>query len=73
MQQVPNPTNMYLESFHKILKHIYLDGKKVRRLDKSIKYALMKLTRDSYFKRLTKVSKNALNRKSKKNTLKSQI
>ncbi|KAL4083302.1 hypothetical protein QTP88_028631 [Uroleucon formosanum] len=51
-------TNMFLESFHKILKHIYLEGKKIRRLDKSIN-ALMKLTRDGYFKRLTKVSKNA--------------
>lgn len=51
-------TNMYLESFHKILKHIYLNGKKVRRLDKSIN-AVMKLTQDTYFKRLTQVSKNA--------------
>lgn len=36
-------TNMYLESFHKILKHIYLEGKRVKRLDKTI-HALIKFS-----------------------------
>ncbi|XP_050507538.1 uncharacterized protein LOC126885154 [Diabrotica virgifera virgifera] len=46
-------TNMYLESMHKTLKHVYLEGKKVRRLDRCIS-ALMKLVRDKLFDRLTK-------------------
>lgn len=50
-------TNMYLEAFHKVLKHIYLEGKQVKRLDKSIN-AVMKLARDSFFKRLIKLAKN---------------
>lgn len=33
-------TNIYLESFHKILKHIYLEGKRVKRLDKTITHLL---------------------------------
>jgi len=49
-------TNMYLESFHKILKLIYLEGKRVKRLDKTI-HALMKFSRDSLYKRLIKLSK----------------
>jgi hypothetical protein len=48
---------MYLESFHKVLKHIYLIGKRVKRLDKTIN-ALMKYSRDSLYKRLIKLSKN---------------
>lgn len=50
-------TNMYLESMHKTLKHIYLEGKKAKRLDKSIN-ALMNFTRDKLFQRLIKISKN---------------
>jgi len=50
-------TNMYLESFHKVLKHIYLEGKRVKRLDKTIN-ALNKYSRDSQYKRLIKLSKN---------------
>jgi len=58
-------TNMYLESYHKVLKHIYLEGKKCKRIDKTIN-AVMKLARDSMFKRLIKVAKNALNYKIRK-------
>ena len=58
-------TNMYLESYHKVLKHIYLEGKKCKRIDKTIN-AVMKLARDSMFKRLIKVAKNASNSKSRK-------
>lgn len=50
-------TNMYLESLNKTLKHIYLEGKKVKRLQKTIN-AVMKFTRDSIFQRLIKLSKN---------------
>lgn len=58
-------TNMYLESLHKILKYIYLEGRKVKRLDKSIN-AVMKLARDSFFKRLIRLSKNSPSEKTKK-------
>lgn len=50
-------TNMYLESFHKVLKHIYLEGRKIKRLDKTIS-AVIKIARDSLFKRLIKLTKN---------------
>lgn len=49
-------TNMYLESFHKILKYIYLEGKKTKRLDKGI-HALIKLVRDKTVERLIKLTK----------------
>lgn len=58
-------TNMYLESYHKILKHTYLEGKKCKRIDKTIN-AVMKLARDSMFKRLIKIAKNASNSKTRK-------
>lgn len=58
-------TNMYLESLHKVLKYIYLDGKKVRRLDKTLD-ALVRLTRDYFFKRLIKISKKARTQKTEK-------
>lgn len=51
---------MYLESFHKVLKHIkhiYLERKRVKRLDKTIN-AFMKYSRDTLCKRLIKLSKN---------------
>jgi len=50
-------TNMYLESFYKILKHIYLEGRKVKRLDKTIN-ALMKICRYSVYERLIHLAKN---------------
>lgn len=58
-------TNIYLESYHKILKHTYLEGKKCKRIDKTIN-AVMKLARDSMFKRLIKIAKNASNSKTRK-------
>ncbi|XP_067132764.1 uncharacterized protein [Centruroides vittatus] len=51
--------NMYVESFHKILKHICLQGKKGKRLDRVI-YALMRFTRDKLFDRLHKTIKGKL-------------
>jgi len=56
---------MYLKSFHKILKHIYLVGKKVKRLDKTIN-AVLKLARDSFYKRLIKIAKNSPTEKFKR-------
>uniref|UniRef100_A0A6M2DPT9 Putative mudr-1x sp n=1 Tax=Xenopsylla cheopis TaxID=163159 RepID=A0A6M2DPT9_XENCH len=50
-------TNMYLESFHKIFKYFYLNGKCSKRLDKTI-HALMKYTRDACLNRLTRILKN---------------
>ncbi|GFR28208.1 uncharacterized protein TNCT_436111 [Trichonephila clavata] len=49
-------TNIYLESFHKVLRHIYLEGKKMKRIDKTLN-ALMKLTKDKIFEKLCNVSK----------------
>ena len=46
-------TNMYVESFHRVLKHVYLKGRVNKRLDKFI-YILLKLARD---KRLIKFEK----------------
>ncbi|XP_025415308.1 uncharacterized protein LOC112687015 [Sipha flava] len=57
-------TNMYLESFHKVLKH-YLEGKKCQRLDKIIN-SVMKINRDIILKRLIKISKNVMTSKEKK-------
>ncbi|KAF6206447.1 hypothetical protein GE061_017680 [Apolygus lucorum] len=45
-------TNMFLESVHKILKYYYLDGKKVKRLDKGL-IAILKFTRDKLISRLS--------------------
>jgi len=58
-------TNMYLESFHKVLKYICLEGKRVKRLDKTIN-ALIKYSRDCLYKRLIKLSKNILTEKKSK-------
>lgn len=46
--------NMSLESFHIVLNYFYLDGKKVKRLDKSIHQLLMFL-RDKTVERIIKV------------------
>jgi hypothetical protein len=44
-------TNMNLENMHKVLKHIYFCGKKVKKMDKAI-IVLMKFIRDKLFDRL---------------------
>ncbi|XP_069582362.1 uncharacterized protein [Ranitomeya imitator] len=49
-------TNMYLESFHRVFKHMYLEGKKIKRLDKCVS-ALMKFTRNKMFERLIRKPK----------------
>ncbi|KAJ8914302.1 hypothetical protein NQ315_011287 [Exocentrus adspersus] len=54
-------TNMHLESMHRTLKHCYLDGKVVKRLDKGL-YAVLKLIRDKTVERLIKKTKGKNNR-----------
>ena len=49
-------TNMYVESFHKVLKYIYLKGKINKRMDRCI-YVLMKYCRDKAFNRILKLEK----------------
>uniref|UniRef100_A0A6P7H660 Uncharacterized protein LOC114347558 n=1 Tax=Diabrotica virgifera virgifera TaxID=50390 RepID=A0A6P7H660_DIAVI len=49
-------TNMHIESFHKVLKYFYLDGKKVKRLDKSI-HKLLEYVRDKTVERIIKLTR----------------
>lgn len=49
-------TNMHLESMHRALKYFYFDGKKIKRLDKSINM-LLKFIRDKAIERLIKITK----------------
>ena len=49
-------TNMYLESFHRLLKIIYLNHKQNRRIDYLL-VTLTKISRDKAFERLLKVEK----------------
>ncbi len=49
-------TNMYLDAFHRVLKHIYLEGKVNRRVDTCV-HTLLKISRDKSFERLIKLSK----------------
>lgn len=58
-------TNMYLESLHKTIKHFYLEGRKCKRLDKTIN-ALMNLVRDKTFDRIIKLEKQKVTEKIKK-------
>lgn len=57
-------TNMHLESFHKIIKHVYMGGLKARRLDRSVG-VLLKIARDKQFERLIKVEKNVFSTRQK--------
>ena len=44
-------TNMYIESFHRILKHLYMKAKANRRIDNLI-HVLLKVSRDKGFETL---------------------
>jgi len=55
---------MHIERMHRTLKHIYLQGKKVKRLDKSL-YSLMKFIRDRSVDRLIVVHKGKVTSKIK--------
>ncbi|VEN37183.1 unnamed protein product [Callosobruchus maculatus] len=52
-------TNMHLEQMHRTLKHIYLKGKVIKRLDKAIN-VLMKFIRDKLFDRLIVMNKGKI-------------
>ena len=49
-------TNMFLESFHRTLKVVYLQHKHNRRIDYLL-HTLIKISRDKVFERLTKLEK----------------
>ena len=55
-------TNMHIENFHKIIKHIYMEGKKSKRVDKCID-ALFTHLRDKQFDRQHKLHKGKLSSK----------
>ena len=57
-------TNMHIERMHRTLKYIYLQGKKVRRLDKAI-HAIMRFVRDKMIDRLIVLHKGKLTSKIK--------
>ena len=49
-------TNMHLESLHKVLKHIYMQGKRVQRVDRVVS-ALTKMTRDKIYSRMISLAR----------------
>ncbi|BET02747.1 Zinc finger protein [Nesidiocoris tenuis] len=55
-------TNMSLERFHGVLKHVYLKGNKPKRLDISL-HALMRYLRDKLFDRVIHMQKGKLTHK----------
>ncbi|GFY74190.1 uncharacterized protein TNIN_385261 [Trichonephila inaurata madagascariensis] len=55
-------TNMHIESMHKTIKYVYLQGKKVKRLDKAL-FSLMKFVRDRVFDRLISLEKGKISSK----------
>lgn len=55
-------TNMHIERLHRTIKYLYLEGKKAKRLDKTI-YMLMKFIRDRMFDRLIFLEKGKLTTK----------
>lgn len=57
-------TNMHVERMHRTLKYIYLNGKIVKRLDKSI-HVLMKFVRDQLFERIIVINKGKISTKIK--------
>ena len=52
----PMNTNMYVESFHRVLKIVYLEHKQNRRIDYLI-YILLKIAQDKAFEQLQKAHK----------------
>lgn len=55
-------TNMYVESFHKVIKYMYLDGEKIERLDKTIN-VIMKFIRDKVYDRLIMLERGKISSK----------
>ena len=52
-------TNMHVESFHRLLKYIYMKGKVNKRVDKCI-HILLKIARDKAYERLIKSEKGKI-------------
>ena len=52
-------TNMYVESFHRTLKYIYMKGRTNRRIDNLI-HILLNVSRDKGFERLCKLEKGKI-------------
>ena len=50
---------MYVESFHRLVKYIYMRGRANKRIDKLL-YTLMKVSRDKAFERLCKLEKGKI-------------
>nr|CAI5828831.1 unnamed protein product [Callosobruchus analis] len=57
-------TNMSIERMHQTIKYLYLNGKQVRHLDKTINI-LMKLVKDKLFERLITLNKGKVSSKIK--------
>ena len=55
-------TNMYVESFHSVLKSAYMERKANRRID-SLLSILLRIARDKVFERMIKLEKNAQSKK----------
>ncbi|GFW58856.1 uncharacterized protein TNCV_4046941 [Trichonephila clavipes] len=55
-------TNMHIESMHRTIKPVYLQGKKVKRLDKAL-FSLMKFVRYRIFDRLISLEKGKVSSK----------
>ncbi|XP_068085459.1 uncharacterized protein [Anabrus simplex] len=55
-------TNMHLERMHGVIKHIYMEGKKPKRLDIAI-HILMRFVRDKLYDRLIYMNKGKLTNK----------
>lgn len=54
-------TNNHLESMHRVLKYVYLKGKKVKRLDYTL-FSLGKLVKDTVYKRMIDLVRNRTRR-----------
>ncbi|XP_065677422.1 uncharacterized protein LOC124808593 [Hydra vulgaris] len=57
-------TNMYIESFHKVFKYSYLQGKHNKRIDNCL-FALLKFNRDKVYERIIKLTKGKISYKLK--------
>lgn len=57
-------TNMHLERMHRTIKHIYLEGRVVKRLDKAL-HALMRFLRNRIVDRLIMIEKGKISTKLK--------
>ena len=55
-------TNMYVESFHNVLKSAYMERKANRRVD-TLLHILLRVARDKVFERLIKLEKNVQSKK----------